>query len=133
MELNYLHTWVMSISFNKLLQEASELYSSVNIKDSIENQEFSIANIISVILEEEKNEVNNQNAHRLQRQKNQQEVMKATGGGHQESQQNLPTTATKYECTACEAIFDTPAGHRKHYQAFHESIGEPKIIQQAEI
>jgi hypothetical protein len=44
-----------------LLQEASELYSSINIKDSIENQEFSIANIIKIIFKEGKNDVENKN------------------------------------------------------------------------
>jgi hypothetical protein len=29
-------------TFNKLLQEASELYSSINVKDSIENIEFPV-------------------------------------------------------------------------------------------
>jgi hypothetical protein len=52
-------------TFDKLLQEASELYSSINIKDSIENQEFSIANIIKVIFKEEKNDVENKNPQHL--------------------------------------------------------------------
>jgi ribosomal protein S27E len=43
------------------------------------------------------------------------------------------TITTKYECPDCGAIFDTPAGHRKHYQAFHGKIEEPKVIEQAEI
>lgn len=52
---------------------------------------------------------------------------------NQEQQQKISATATKYECTDCNATFDTPAGHRKHYQAFHGSIEEPKVTEQAEI
>jgi hypothetical protein len=33
-------------AFTELLEEASKLYSSINIKDSIINNEFSLANII---------------------------------------------------------------------------------------
>jgi hypothetical protein len=35
--------------------------------------------------------------------------------------------------TALQPTFDTPAGHRKHYQAFHDKIEEPNVIEQAEI
>lgn len=36
-------------AFNRLLDEASKLYNSINVKDSIANQELSIANIIANI------------------------------------------------------------------------------------
>jgi hypothetical protein len=51
---------------------------------------------------------------------------------HDQSQ-TLPATATKYECVECSIKFDTPAGHRKHHQAFHGRIEEPKVLEQAEI
>jgi hypothetical protein len=38
-------------AFDKLLEEASKLYSSINVKDSIENQKFSISKIIDIVLE----------------------------------------------------------------------------------
>ena len=47
-------------AFDKLLEEASKLYSSINVKNSIANNEFSLANIIKIALEEEIEEVNNQ-------------------------------------------------------------------------
>jgi hypothetical protein len=39
----------------------------------------------------------------------------------------------KYECLDCGTTFDTPADHRKHYQAFHGTIEEPKVKERAEI
>ncbi|HZD36264.1 MAG TPA: hypothetical protein VE130_13770 [Nitrososphaeraceae archaeon] len=41
-------------AFDKLLEEASNLYSSINVKDSITNKQFSIANTINIVLEEGK-------------------------------------------------------------------------------
>jgi hypothetical protein len=38
----------------------------------------------------------------------------------------------KCECLDCGTTFDTPADHRKHYQAFHGTIEEPKVIERAE-
>ena len=53
-------------AFDKLLEEASELYISINVKDSIANNEFSLANIVNIALEEEKEEVDNhQEQYRL--------------------------------------------------------------------
>jgi chitodextrinase len=46
---------------------------------------------------------------------------------------SLSTTTTKYECPDCGATFDTPGGHRKHYQAFHGKIEDLRVIEQAEI
>jgi hypothetical protein len=52
---------------------------------------------------------------------------------HEKQNLRLSATTTKYECPDCGATFDTPAGHRKHYQAFHGKIEEPKVVEQAEI
>ena len=122
-------------AFDKLLEEASKLYSSINVKNSIANNEFSLANIIKIALEEEIEEVNNQQEqYRFpQEQKDIPEVIEAKEDNHEKQNQRLSTTTTKYECPDCGAAFDTPAGHRKHYQAFHWKIEEPKIIEQAEI
>jgi hypothetical protein len=129
---------VDKLTFDELLEEASKLYSSINVKDSIVNQEFSIAGIINIVLAGGKNKEDN-NHYLFQEQKDQQQLVDTTKEyqelpslSHDQSQ-TLPTTATKYECVECNAIFDTPAGHRKHHQAFHESIEEPKVLEQAEI
>jgi hypothetical protein len=115
--------------FDKLLEEASKLYSSINVKNSIVHNEFSLANIIKIVLEEEKEEID---AH--QKQKDSRQVIDIIEGNNQEKQNlRLSATITKYECPDCGAIFDTPAGHRKHYQAFHDKIEQPKIIEEAEI
>jgi predicted RNA-binding Zn-ribbon protein involved in translation (DUF1610 family) len=113
-------------AFDKLLEEASKLYSSINVKDSIANKKFSLVNIINIVLEEEKEEID---AH--QKQKDTRQAIDLVEGNNQNLR--LSTTTTKYECPDCGATFDTPAGHRKHYQAFHGKIEEPKIIEQAEI
>ena len=69
-----------------------------------------------------------------QKQKDTRQAIDLVEGKDQEKQNlRLSTTTTKYECPDCGATFDTPAGHRKHYQAFHGRIKEPKIIEQAEI
>ena len=116
-------------AFDKLLEEASKLYSSINVKDSVANKKFSLVNIINIVLEEEKEEID---AH--QKQKDTRQAIDLVEGNNQEKQNlRLSTTTTKYECPDCGATFDTPAGHRKHYQAFHGRIKEPKIIEQAEI
>ena len=114
-------------AFDKLLEEASKLYSSINVKDSVANKKFSLVNIINIVLEEEKEEID---AHQKQK-----DTRQAIVEGNNQEKQNLrlSTTTTKYECPDCGATFDTPAGHRKHYQAFHGKIEEPKIIEQAEI
>ena len=126
-------------AFDELLEEASKLYSSINVKDSIVNQEFSIAGIINIVIAGGKNKEDNKDHYLFQEQKDQQQPVDTTKEyqellslNHDQSQ-TLPTTATKYECVECNAIFDTPAGHRKHHQAFHESIEEPKVLEQAEI
>jgi hypothetical protein len=122
-----------------LLEEASKLYSSINVKDPIANQEFSIADTIYIVLEGEKNEGNNKDHYCFHEPKDQQQPVDATKDyqelpslNHDQSQ-TLPATATKYECVECNAIFDTPAGHRKYYQAFHGSIEEPKVTEKSEI
>lgn len=126
-------------AFDKLLEEASKLYSSINIKNLITNQGFSIADSINIVLEGEKNKEDNKDHYDFQEQKDQQQPVDATKEyqafpslNHDQSQ-ILPATATKYECVECNAIFDTPAGHRKHHQAFHESIEEPKVTERAEM
>jgi ribosomal protein L44E len=119
-------------AFDKLLEEASKLYSSINVKDSVANQEFSIAGIINIVIAGRKEEGDNSDHF-------QKESTKVTRGYHkipsfnQDQKQIVSSIATKYECVECSAKFDTPAGHRKHYQAFHGRIEEPKVIEQAEI
>jgi len=127
------------LAFDELLEEASKLYSSINVKDSIANQGFSIAGIINIVLAVDKENGDNKDHYHFQEQKDQHQPVDVTKEyqellslNHDQSQ-TLPTTATKYECVECNAIFDTPAGHRKHHQAFHESIEEPKVLEQAEI
>lgn len=118
-----------------MLDEASKLYNSINVKDSIANQEFSIANIIKIILENGKEEADTQNNHyHTQKQKfNQSTTAKSTIENQGKQQLGLCSTAKKYECIDCGAIFDTPAGHRKHHQAFHGKIKEPKVTERTEI
>jgi hypothetical protein len=122
-------------AFDKLLEEASKLYSSINVKDSIENQEFSIANIINIVLESGEEKADNHNKHSyLHKQNDTPQLMKSKGEFQRKQQlHRLSTTTTKYECPNCGAIFDTPAGHRKHHQAFHGKVEEPKVIERAEI
>ncbi|MGH9923994.1 MAG: hypothetical protein ACRD5B_01330 [Nitrososphaeraceae archaeon] len=130
---------VDKLAFDKMLEEASKLYSSINVKDSIANQEFSIAETISIVLEQEKDEGDIEGHYPSQRGNEETEPVKVTRE-HDElpsldrnQKQTLPGTTTKYECAECNATFDTPAGHRKHHQAFHGNIEEPKVIEQAEI
>jgi hypothetical protein len=121
-------------AFDKLLEEASNLYSSINVKNSIANLEFSIANIINIVLEGEKEEADNQNNQRRpQKQREIQQELESTEENREKQQLRLSTTTTKYECIDCGATFDTTAGHRKHCQAFHGRIEEPKVIERAEI
>ena len=122
-------------AFDRLLEEASKLYSSINVKDSIENQEFSIAEIIDIVLESGEEDADNHNKHSYLRKQNDTPQIIKSKGEFQEKQQRhrLSTTTTKYECPNCSAIFDTPAGHRKHHQAFHGKVEEPKVIERAEI
>src|ERR671910_2985837 len=120
-------------AFDKLLEEASKLYSSINVKDSIANQEFSIANILNIVLDMKEVDNQEQDQHHSQEQKDIQQTVKSTEETEEKQQLTLSTTTTKYECLDCGAIFDTPAGHRKRYQAFHDKIQEPKVIEQAEI
>jgi hypothetical protein len=90
-------------AFDKLLEEASRLYSSINVKNSITNQGFSIADSINIVLAGEKNKVD----YDFQEQKDQQQPVDATKEyqafpslNHDQSQ-ILPATATKYECVEC--------------------------------
>lgn len=121
--------------FYKLLEEASKLYSSINVKDSIINNEFSLANIMNIACEEKEEEIDNQQVqYRLpQEQKDIPEAIDAKEADQEKQQPISSTIATKYECPDCGATFDTPAGHRKHYQAFHGRIEEPRVIEQTEI
>jgi hypothetical protein len=43
-----------SIQVAELIGEVSKLYSSINVKDSIANQKFSIADIISIVVAKRK-------------------------------------------------------------------------------
>jgi hypothetical protein len=122
-------------AFDRLLEEASKLYSSINVKDSIENQKFSIANILNIVLESGEENADNHNKHFYLHQQNETQQIIQSKGEDQEiqHQHRLFTTTTKYECPDCGAIFDTPAGHRKHCQAFHGKVEKPKVIERAEI
>jgi hypothetical protein len=48
----------------------------------------------------------------------------------EKEEQGSVTTITKYKCPDCDAIFDSIFTHRKHHQAFHDSIKEPQEIKQ---
>lgn len=122
-------------AFDRLLEEASKLYSSINVKDSIENQEFSIANIINIVLESKEEKADNHNKlSYLHKQNDTPQIIKSKGEIQEKQQRHrLSITTTKYECLDCGAIFDTTAGHRKHHQAFHGKVEEPKVIERAEI
>lgn len=48
----------------------------------------------------------------------------------EKEEQDSVTTVTKYKCPDCDAIFDSIVTHRKHHQAFHNSIKEPQEIKQ---
>ena len=94
-------------AFDKLLEEASKLYSSINVKDSIANQEFSIAKIINILLEGGKEEVDNQQHDHYrspQKQKDTQQAIKLKDS-QEKHQPTLPTVATKYECPDSGATF----------------------------
>jgi hypothetical protein len=120
---------VDKLTFDELLEEASKLYSSINVKDSIANQEFSIAGIINIVIAGGKEKDDNRDNYHFQKQKDHQQVPSF----NPDQKQIISNTATKYECVECSVKFDTPAGHRKHYQAFHERIEEPKVLEQTEI
>jgi ribosomal protein L44E len=130
---------VDKLAFDELLEEASKLYSSINVKDSIVNQEFSIAGIINIVIAGGKEKGDNRDNYHFQKQKDHQQSTKVTRGYHKvpsfnpNQKQIVSNTAIKYECVECSVKFDTPAGHRKHYQAFHGRIEEPKVLEQAEI
>jgi predicted RNA-binding Zn-ribbon protein involved in translation (DUF1610 family) len=114
-------------AFDKLLEEASKLYSSINVKNSIANNEFSLANIIKIDLEEEEEvDIQLEQYHPPQEQKDIPKAIEAKEDNHEKQNLRLSTTTTKYECPDCGATFDTPAGHRKHYQAFHGKIEDQR-------
>jgi hypothetical protein len=56
-------------AFDELLEEASKLYSSINVKDSIVNQEFSIAGIINIVIAGGKEKGDNRDSYHFQKQK----------------------------------------------------------------
>jgi hypothetical protein len=121
-------------AFDRLLEEASKLYSSINVKDSVMNQEFSISNVINIILERGNEGADTRNnQYGSQEQSGSQQTAKLIGENQEKQQLSLTAMTTKYECPDCGVIFDTPAGHRKHYQAFHGRVEEPKVIERAEI
>ncbi len=77
------------------------------MKDSVANKKFSLINIINIVPEEEKEEID---AH--QKQKDTRQAIDLVEGNNQEKQNlRLSTTTIKYECPDCGATFDTPAGH----------------------
>jgi hypothetical protein len=101
---------VDQLTFNKLLTESLELYN-IDSKKAITEREFPLSGI-TIIKEESQ----------LPRQKLEQ----------QQQYQEL-ITITKYKCQDCGAIFDSILAHRKHHQAFHDSIKEPEEIKQPAI
>jgi hypothetical protein len=60
---------VDKLAFDKLLDEASKLYSSINVKDSIVNQELSIAGIINIVIAGGKEKGDNRDNYHFQEQK----------------------------------------------------------------
>ena len=91
-------------TFDRLLSESMMLYN-IDTKKAISEREFSLSDIMLI----------------------------ADGGtaGHssysEEHNQPKPN-ATKYECPDCGIVFENKLDHRKHHQAFHDNIKEPKLL-----
>ena len=91
-------------TFDSILSESMMLYN-IDTKKAISEREFSLSDIMLI----------------------------ADGGtaGHssysEEHNQPKPN-ATKYECPDCEIVFENKLDHRKHHQAFHDNIKEPKLL-----
>jgi hypothetical protein len=92
---------VDSLTFNKILAEAAELYT-LDSKQAIVNKEFSLSDITTIV---------ESRPSPLPSLATENSVGKVS--------------IIKYKCPDCEALFDSKIIHRKHQQAFHEHIKDP--------
>ena len=91
---------VDSLTFNKILAEAAELYT-LDSKQAIVNEEFSLSDITTI-------GESRSSSSSLAAENRVEEL-----------------GIIKYKCPDCEALFDSKITHRKHQQAFHEHIKDP--------
>jgi hypothetical protein len=91
---------VDSLTFNKMLSEAAELYT-LDSKQAIVNKEFSLSGIITIA------------------------EPKPSSSSLAAENRVEDLGIIKYKCPDCEVLFDSKITHRKHQQAFHEHIKEP--------
>jgi hypothetical protein len=93
---------VDSLTFNKMLSEAAELYT-FDSKQAIVNKEFSLSGIITIA-----------------------ESKPSSSSSSLAAENRVEELGIiKYKCPDCEVLFDSKITHRKHQQAFHEHIKEP--------
>jgi hypothetical protein len=110
---------VDQLTFDKLLTESLELYN-IDSKKAIKEREFSLSGI--TIIKEKEGPVSREKLTEEQQEKQEQQQY-----------QQLTTTITKYKCPDCGAIFDSILAHRKHHQAFHDTIKEPEEISNIDV
>ena len=91
-------------TFDKLLAESMAVYN-IDTKKAISEREFSLSDIILI-------------AEHSATQESDSSVEK-----HNQPKSNT----TKYECPDCGIVFENKLDHRKHHQAFHDSIIEPNL------
>ncbi len=91
---------VDSLTFNKVLSEAAELYT-LDSKQAIVNKEFSLSGIITIA------------------------ESKPSSSSLAAENRVEELGIIKYKCPDWEVLFDSKITHRKHQQAFHEHIKEP--------
>ena len=92
---------VDSLTFNKILAEAAELYT-LDSKQAIVNKEFSLSDITTIA-----------------------ESRPSPSSSLATENSVGKVSIIKYKCPDCEALFDSKIIHRKHQQAFHEHIKDP--------
>ena len=92
---------VDSLTFNKILAEAAELYT-LDSKQAIVNKEFSLSDITTIA-----------------------ESRPSPSSSLATENSVEKVSIIKYKCPDCEALFDSKIIHRKHQQAFHEHIKDP--------
>lgn len=89
---------VDSLTFNKILAEAAELYT-LDSKQAIVNKEFSLSDITTI---------------------------SESGPSSLAAENSVEDWGIiKYKCPDCKALFDSKIIHKKHQQAFHEHIKDP--------
>jgi L-lactate utilization protein LutC len=93
---------VDSLTFNKMLSEAAELYT-LDSKQAIVNKEFSLSDIITIA----------------------ESKLSSSSSSLAAENRVEELGIIKYKCPDCEVLFDSKITHRKHQQAFHEHIKEP--------